>query len=171
LQDKLNVLTKLSTKLKTKDDQVLTRVDSLLDDMKQLQQENDSLQQKLSNETTKELVNNITTHEGVQILAEQVIVKDMNQLRNMMDTLKEQLPNSVILLAAENNGKVQLIAGVSKELNARGLHAGKLIAEAAKKCQGGGGGRPDMAQAGGKDPSKIKDALGTVLPYVENNLK
>ena len=171
LQDKLNVLTKLSTKLKTKDDQVLTRVDSLLDDMKQLQQENDSLQQKLSNETTKELVNNITTYEGVQILAEQVIVKDMNQLRNMMDTLKEQLPNSVILLAAENKGKVQLIAGVSKELNARGLHAGKLIAEAAKKCQGGGGGRPDMAQAGGKDPSKIKDALGTVLPYVENNLK
>src|SRR5699024_679549 len=91
--------------------------------------------------------------------------------RSMMDTLKEQLPNSVILLAAENNGKVQLIAGVSKELNARGLHAGKLIAEAAKKCQGGGGGRPDMAQAGGKDPSKIKDALGTVLAYVENKLK
>ncbi|MEJ8776382.1 alanine--tRNA ligase [Pseudogracilibacillus sp. ICA-222130] len=171
LQDKLNVLTKLSTKLKTKDDQVLTRVDSLLDDLKQLQQENDSLQQKLSNETTKELVNNITTYEDVQILAEQVNVKDMNQLRNMMDTLKEQLPNSVILLAAENNGKVQLIAGVSKDLIARGLHAGKLIGEAAKKCQGGGGGRPDMAQAGGKDPSKIKDALGTAFSYVENHLK
>jgi alanyl-tRNA synthetase len=93
----------------------------------------------------------------------------MNQLRNMVDEMKQKLGSAVILLAAEANGKVQLAAGVSKDLTKRGLHAGNLIKRAAGICGGGGGGRPDMAQAGGKDPGKIDEALLLVKQYVHEN--
>src|SRR5699024_7993447 len=167
MQDKLAILTEAASLLKTKDSAVVEKVHALQDEMKELARENESLQQKASNEQSKELLDKVESVNGIDVLAAEVAVKDMNQLRNMMDQLKEQLTNSVILLAAENNGKVQLIAGVSKELVERKLHAGKLIGEAAKKCKGGGGGRPDMAQAGGKDPSKINEALQTAEEYVQ----
>ena len=171
IDEKLNILSETATQLKTKEDTVISKVQSLLEQVKQLENEKESLQAKISNEETKQLINKVESKNGIQILAEQVSVKDMNQLRKMMDYLKQHVSNSVILLAAENNGKVQLIAGVSKELIDRNLHAGKLISIAAKVCNGGGGGRPDMAQAGGKDPSKIKEALQTVFDYVDAELK
>lgn len=167
MHDKLAILTEAASLLKTKETAVVEKLHALQDEMKELTRENESLQQKASNEQSKELLDKVENINGIDVLAAEVTVKDMNQLRNMMDQLKEQLTNSVILLAAENNGKVQLIAGVSKELVERKLHAGKLIGEAAKKCKGGGGGRPDMAQAGGKDPSKIKEALQTAVEYVQ----
>src|SRR5699024_12738480 len=96
--------------------------------------------------------------------------KDMNQLRNMVDQLKQKVSSAVILLAAESNGKVLLIAGVSKDLIDKGLHAGNMIREAAKLCGGGGGGRTDMAQACGKDPSNIKDAVDFSSNFVVQKL-
>lgn len=167
MQEKIAILTEAASLLKTGETTVVEKIESLQDDLKQLASENESLQQKASNEQSKELLDKVEEINGINVLAAEVAVKDMNQLRNMMDQLKEQVSNSVILLAAENNGKVQLIAGVSKELVEKKLHAGKLIGEAAKKCNGGGGGRPDMAQAGGKDPSKIQEALETAITYVE----
>ena len=164
-------LQKAATLLKTNEDKVVQRVESLLTQLKELERENESLHAKLSNQETAELLNKVKTYNGIQVLAEKVQVKDMNQLRNMNDQLKQKLETGVILLAAENNGKVLLIAGVSKDLMERNIHAGKLIGEAAKICGGGGGGRPDMAQAGGKDPSKIEDALASVYAYIDNNLK
>lgn len=95
----------------------------------------------------------------------------MNQLRTMVDELKQKLGSAIILLATESGNKVQLASGVSKDLIERGLHAGNLIKGAAQLCGGGGGGRPDMAQAGGKDASKINDALDFTKQYVESNLK
>src|SRR5699024_11359919 len=95
----------------------------------------------------------------VQVLAQKVQAKDMDQLRNMVDDLKQKLENAVILLAAENDQKVQLAAGASKDLINHGMHAGKLIKQAAQLCGGGGGGRPDMPRAGGQDPKKINEAL------------
>src|SRR5699024_10302330 len=105
----------------------------------------------------------------VQVLTQKVQAKDMDQLRNMVDDLKQKLENAVILLAAENDQKVQLAAGVSKDLINSGMHAGKLIKQAAQ-LSGGGGGGPDMAQAGGKDPKKINEALQSVKQYVKDNL-
>src|SRR5699024_8187351 len=106
----------------------------------------------------------------VNVIASEVPSKDRNQLGNKKDELKQKVYSAVIFLAAESNGKVLLIAGVSKDLIDKGLHAGNRIREAAKLCVGRGGGRPDMAQAGGKDPSKIKAAVDFASKYVEQQL-
>ncbi|MNR54262.1 Alanine--tRNA ligase [compost metagenome] len=83
----------------------------------------------------------------------------MDALRNIVDELRPKLPSSVIVLGAVQDDKVNLAAAVSADLVKKGLHAGKIIKEAAQKCGGNGGGRPDMAQAGGKDVSKLDEAL------------
>jgi len=95
----------------------------------------------------------------------------MNQLRNMVDDLKQKINSGVILLAAESNQKVLLSAGITKDLVSKGFHAGKLIKEAASICGGGGGGRPDMAQAGGKDSTKIQLALDYPKQYITEKVK
>ena len=164
-------LQQAATRLKTNEDKVVERIDSLLSQLKDLERENESLQAKLSNQETLELLKKVESYAGIQVLAEKVNVKDMNQLRNMMDYLKQKIDSGVILLAAENNGKVLLISGVSKDLIERNLHAGKLISEAAKICGGGGGGRPDMAQAGGKNVEKIDEALASIYPYLDEHLQ
>ena len=81
--------------------------------------------------------------------------------------LKQKLGSGVIVLGSAVDGKVNLIAGVTKDLIEKGFHAGKLIKEVATRCGGGGGGRPDMAQAGGKDPSKLDSALEFVEEWVK----
>ena len=90
----------------------------------------------------------------MNVLAAKVNVTDMNNLRTMMDDLKQKLDLAVIVLGAVNDDKVNIFAGVTKDLIGQGYHAGKLVKEVASRCGGGGGGRPDMAQAGGKDPAK-----------------
>ncbi|GGA69111.1 alanine--tRNA ligase [Ornithinibacillus halotolerans] len=170
LSGKQTLLQNTAQLLKTNEDQVLERVDTLFLEMKELQKENESLHAKLSNLEASSILDQVQEISGVQVLAQKVNVKDMNQLRTMLDELKQKLGSAIILLATESNGKVQLAAGVSKDLIDRGLHAGNLIKKAAQLCGGGGGGRPDMAQAGGKDPSKINDALQYVIEYVGENI-
>jgi alanyl-tRNA synthetase len=91
---------------------------------------------------------------------------DMNQLRSMADELKNQLQSVIVVLASVEDGKVHLVAGVTKDLIQKGFHAGKLVKEVATICGGGGGGRPDMAQAGGKHPEKVRDALAAVSDLI-----
>ncbi|WP_082233746.1 alanine--tRNA ligase [Halobacillus massiliensis] len=155
--------------LKSKPNQLIDRIYSVQDEIKSLQRENESLASKLSNMETASIFEEIEAVEGVNLLAKKVDVKDMNALRNMMDDLKQKTDSGVFLLAATSGEKVQLIAGVSKDLIEKGFHAGNLIKEAAAICGGGGGGRPDMAQAGGKDPSKISEALAYAKEYVKSN--
>src|SRR5699024_2283860 len=97
---------------------------------------------KTSNDNVTERMEKVK-EESIQKLAAEVKVKDMNQRRQMMDQFKQKIKSGVILLAAENKGKVLLIAGVSEELVQQGFHAGELINRAAEICGGGGGGRPD----------------------------
>src|SRR5699024_8908504 len=149
----------------------ISKIESVLAHMKEIERENESFQAKLSNQETANLLTKVDEIDGIKVIAEKVSVKDMNQLCNMVEQLNEKLESGVILLAAENNGKVLLISGVSKDLVLKKLHAGKLINKAAKICGGGGGGRPDMAQAGGKDASKIPEALKTVYHYIEDHVK
>jgi alanyl-tRNA synthetase len=92
----------------------------------------------------------------------------MNQLRNMADNLKQKLGSGIIVLAASIGGKASFIAGVTKDLVEKGYHAGKLVKEVASRCGGGGGGRPDMAQAGGKQPEQIDAALQIVEEWVKS---
>ncbi|MCA0969986.1 alanine--tRNA ligase [Halobacillus litoralis] len=155
--------------LKTKPEQVPERIDALHKEMKDLQRDNDSLSQKLSNMEASSILDEVEEVNGVHVLAKQVDVKDANALRTMIDDLKQKIGSGIILLATPNGNKVQLIAGVSDDLVEKGYHAGQLIKEAATRCGGGGGGRPDMAQAGGKDASKIPEALEFAKEYVSQN--
>ncbi|SDQ47445.1 alanine--tRNA ligase [Virgibacillus salinus] len=167
---KLNVLQSTAQLLKTNEEKTPERVEVLFQEIKSLQKTNESLNAKLSNAEASSVLEQVETVKGVNVLTQQVNVKDMNQLRNMVDDLKQKLDSGVILLAAENNQKVQLASGVSKDLIEKGLHAGNLIKEAAELCGGGGGGRPDMAQAGGKDSSKINEALKLAKQYVKEKI-
>ena len=146
--------------------QVKEKVATLFQELKQVKRENDSLMQKLSNNEASEILDQVEEINGVNVLAEQVNVGDMNQLRSMVDDLKQKLDSGIILLAAVNDGKVQLAAGVSADLVKQGYHAGKMIKQAAEICGGGGGGRPDMAQAGGKKPEMVAEALKEVKKLI-----
>ncbi len=137
-------------------------------EVKQLQKENESLAAKLSNIEAGNLTDSVMTVDGVNVLAAKVNVADMNNLRTMMDDLKNKLESAVVVLASVNDDKVNILAGVTKDLISQGYHAGKLVKEVASRCGGGGGGRPDMAQAGGKNPAQVEEALAFVQEYVKS---
>jgi alanyl-tRNA synthetase len=95
----------------------------------------------------------------------------METLREMADKFRQHYDSGVALLASEQDGKPILIAAVTEDLVARGLHAGKLVGSVAKMVGGGGGGRPTLAQAGGKDASKLSEALDSVHRFIKENLR
>ncbi|PEB53468.1 alanine--tRNA ligase [Bacillus pseudomycoides] len=168
MNDQVGLLKEAAGKMKTNPKDILTRVDGLFAEVKQLQKENESLAAKLSNIEAGNLTDSVLTVDGVNVLATKVNVADMNNLRTMMDDLKNKLESAVVVLAAVNDDKVNILAGVTKDLINQGYHAGKLVKEVASRCGGGGGGRPDMAQAGGKNPAQVDEALAFVEEYVKS---
>ncbi|MFB6469355.1 alanine--tRNA ligase [Cytobacillus sp. Hz8] len=168
MNDQIGLLKETAGKLKTNPKDIVTRIENLLAEMKELQRENESLTTKLGNIEAGSLVNKAKEVNGVTVLSAKVQATDMNNLRNMADELKQQLGSVVIVLGSAHEGKVNLIAGVTKDLIEKGFHAGKLIKEVATRCGGGGGGRPDMAQAGGKDAQKLDSALQFVEEWVKS---
>lgn len=168
LNDQLSLLKDAAAQLKTNLKDVPTRVESLLSDMKELQRENESLKTKLGNIEAGSLLSSIKEVNGVKMLAAKVQASDMNNLRTMADELKQKMESGVIVLAAVQGEKVNIIAAVTGDLIPKGFHAGKLIKEVATRCGGGGGGRPDMAQAGGKNPNEVDAALNFVEEWVKS---
>lgn len=168
MNDQVGLLKEATGKMKTNPKDILTRVDGLFTEVKQLQKENESLAAKLSNIEAGNLTDSVMTVDGVNVLAAKVNVADMNNLRTMMDDLKNKLESAVVVLASVNDDKVNILAGVTKDLISQGYHAGKLVKEVASRCGGGGGGRPDMAQAGGKNPAQVEEALAFVQEYVKS---
>lgn len=156
--------------LKTNPKDIVTRIEGLLSDYRELQRENESLTAKLGNLEANSIVDKATTINGVTVLSTIVNAKDMNSLRGMMDDLKSKLQSAIVVLGATEDGKVNLVAGVTKDLVDKGYHAGKLIKEVAEKCGGKGGGRPEMAQAGAKNPEKLAEALKYVEEWVQSVL-
>ncbi|ATF12474.1 alanine--tRNA ligase [Brevibacillus brevis X23] len=144
------------------------RVEGLQQQLKEVQRENESLRAKLGNIEAASLTDKLQQVDGMNVLAARVSAVDMDNLRGMVDELKNKLGSAVIVLGAVDGDKVNLVAGVTKDLMDQGIHAGKIIKEVATRCGGGGGGRPDMAQAGGKDPSKLQEALDAVVDFVKS---
>ena len=163
MNEQIGLLKEAAAKLKTNVKDVPTRIDALMAEIKQLHHENESLATKLGNIEAGNLVSKVKDINGVPVLVAKVQGIDMNNLRNMADELKQKLGSGIVVLGSTVDDKVNLIAGVTKDLMDKGFHAGKLM-EVATRCGGGGGGRPDMAQAGGKDPAKLEIALA----YVKN---
>ncbi|QOT01053.1 alanine--tRNA ligase [Brevibacterium sp. JNUCC-42] len=143
------------------------RVESVLAQLKETQREAESLRTKLGNIEAGTLTEQVQEVKGVKLLATQVSATDMDNLRGMVDELKNKLGSAIIVLASVEDDKVNIVAGVTKDLMGQGFHAGKIVKEVATRCGGGGGGRPDMAQAGGKEPAKLGEALSIVASVVE----
>jgi alanyl-tRNA synthetase len=168
MNEQITLLKEAADKLKTNPKDLLGRIDSLMNEMRELQRENESLSARLSHMEAANLVHKAKEVNGVQLLVSKVSGTDMNGLRAMVDDLKQKLGSAIIVLASIQNEKVNLIAGVTNDLIEKGYHAGKLIKEVAVRCGGGGGGRADMAQAGGKDPNKVDQALNFVEEWVKS---
>ncbi|OES44286.1 alanine--tRNA ligase [Domibacillus iocasae] len=168
LNEQASVLKEASVKLKSNPKDILAKADSLQAEIRELQRENESLSKKLSNIEAGSLTDKIETVNGVQLLAANVQAADMNALRTMADELKQKVTPGVIVLIAAADGKVNVVTAVTGDLTEKGFHAGKLVKEVAGCLGGGGGGRPDMAQAGGKDPSKIDEALQIAFEWVKS---
>ncbi|MED0587284.1 alanine--tRNA ligase [Bacillus subtilis] len=170
MNSQISVLKEAADELKTNIKEVPKRVVALQAELKEAQRENESLLAKLGNVEAGAILSKVKEVGGVNVLAEKVNAKDMNHLRTMVDELKAKLGSAVIVLGAVQNDKVNISAGVTKDLIEKGLHAGKLVKQAAEVCGGGGGGRPDMAQAGGKQPEKLEEALASVEDWVKSVL-
>ena len=155
----LDLLKQAAAQLKSNVADVPKRIDGLHGQVKDLQRENESLQSKLSHIEAGSLLDGVVKVGEISVLCAKVNASNMEALRNIVDELKTKLPSSVIVLGAAADDKVNLAAAVSADLVKKGFHAGKIIKEAAQHCGGNGGGRPDMAQAGGKDIEKLEDAL------------
>ena len=134
-------------------------------EMKALQSENESLKSKAAKDALGDVMDQVVDVNGIKLLATSVDGVDMNGLRDLGDSLKEKLGEGVIVLASSNEGKVNLAAIKS------GAHAGNLIKAIASKVGGGGGGRPNMAQAGGKNPAGIPDAIASVKDALSGMIK
>ena len=139
-------------------------------EMKALSSELESLKAKAAREALGNVMDNVKEIKGVKFLAANVGNVDMNGLRELGDQLREKLGEGVIVLLSEANGKVNMIACVTDSALARGAHAGNLIKGIAGKVGGGGGGRPNMAQAGGKNPAGIPDCIAEAARVLEGQL-
>ncbi|OAH56096.1 MULTISPECIES: alanine--tRNA ligase [Bacillaceae] len=168
LNNQAQVLKEAAMKLKSNTKDILVKVESIQTELKELQRENESLSKKLSNIEAGSLTDQIQTINGVQLLAVSVQSPDMNTLRTMADELKQKVTPGIIVLVAEADGKVNVVTAVTGDLTEKGYHAGKLVKEVAGRLGGGGGGRADMAQAGGKDPSKMDEALKCAEEWVKS---
>jgi alanyl-tRNA synthetase len=166
MEEQLGLLETAAGLLKTKVSEVPKRVEALHVQLKESARENESLKAKLSAIEAGQMTDKVQTIGDVQLLAAQVAAADMDALRTTVDQLKQKLGSAIIVLGAVSEQKVNLVVSVSQDLVGKGYHAGKIIKEVATICGGGGGGRPDMAQAGGKDPAKLAEALEHVQSLI-----
>ncbi len=142
------------------------RIRALQKELRAVRSENESLKAREAQASLGSVMEKVREIHGVPFLAAHVPGVDMNELRNLGDDLKSRLPGGVVVLISDKDGKVSLVSMVSDEAMAKGAHAGNLVKAIAKEVGGGGGGRPNMAQAGGKNPAGIPKALeqaGTAL--------
>ena len=156
--------------LKATPENIEEKVSHLMNENKALKGEVESLKSKLAKDAMGDVMNQVEEVKGVKFLATSLEGVDMNGLRDLGDQLKEKLGEGVILLASVNDGKVSLMATVTDGAMKQGAHAGNLIKAVAKLVGGGGGGRPNMAQAGGKNPAGVEDALKAAKEALEGQL-
>ena len=168
LEKKLNDAARAA---KTEPAQLTGRIEALHEEIRALKSENEKLKSKMASSSIGDIMNQVQEVKGVKLLAASVPELDMNGLRNLGDKLKDKLGEGVIVLASSTApDKVNLVAMVSDGAVSKGAHAGNLIKELAAMVGGGGGGRPNMAQAGGKNAAGIKDAIAKAREVLSRQL-
>ena len=161
----------IAAALKSNTADILDKIAHLQEEVKALQSENESLKSKMAQSSLGDVMSQVKEIKGVKVLATALKDVDMNGLRDLGDQLKEKLGEGVVVLASVNGGKVNLMATATDGAMKAGAHAGNLIKAIAQIVGGGGGGRPNMAQAGGKNPDKVDEAVAAVYGVVEGQLK
>ena len=156
--------------LKTTPLDLVEKIEHLMAQLKAAQSENESLKSKLAKDALGDVMNQVVEIKGVKLLATSVKGVDMNALRDLGDQLKEKLGEGVVVLASDQDGKVNLIAMATDGAMKQGAHAGNLIKGIAALVGGGGGGRPNMAQAGGKNPAGIDAAIAEAAKVLESQV-
>ncbi len=167
---RLNLLDRLAGNLNVPINEIEARFESLQGENKALQKRLDQMQRQLAGIQFDSIMANTQKVAGVRVLTAHVAGVDVDGLREMADRFRDRVGSGTAVLGTVKNGKPILIAVVTKDLIARGLKAGDIVREVAKMVGGGGGGRPDMAQAGGRDASKLDEALTAVVGLVEKAL-
>lgn len=158
--------------LKTGQADLLSRAEGVMTENRELRHEIDKLKSKLARNSLDNVMDGAEEVDGIKVVTKVLDDNvDMNTMREIGDSIKAKLPKSLIVLASKAGEKVNLISMTSKEAIDKGAHAGKVVSEVAKQLGGGGGGKPDSAQAGGKIPEKAEEALKSVKEILEKLLK
>ncbi len=157
--------------LKATPDNLADKITHMMSENKALHSEVESLKSRMAQDAVGDVMDQVKEVKGVKLLAAEVDGVDMNGLRDLGDQLKEKLGDGVVVLASANDGKVSLMATATDGAMKMGAHAGNLVKGIAGCVGGGGGGRPNMAQAGGKNPAGIKDALAKAEEVLEGQIK
>ena len=165
-QKQAQVLSQVASKLNVGEDDVLATIEKLSQTVKSLEKDLEAQKRKGALGQLDELIGKAQNIKGVKVIAEEVQNVDREGLRQLVDSLRQKLGSGVVALGMPDNGKVALIAGVTKDLTGK-VHAGNLIRALAQQVGGSGGGRPDLAEAGGKDTANLKKALQSVSSLVE----
>ncbi|MFF2754225.1 alanine--tRNA ligase [Psychrobacillus sp. NPDC058041] len=168
VKEEEHTLIEASNLLKSQPKDLVTKVAQTLNELKNAQRENESLSAKIANNQAASVLSSAQIINGVTVLSVKVDAKDNNQLRQMMDDLKEKLDKAVIVLGAIDGEKVMISTGVTKDIVGGNYHAGNIVKLVAEQCGGKGGGRPDFAMAGAKDGSKLEAALNSVYDYIKS---
>lgn len=171
-EQRQQTLAEIASELKTTPNDVVVRAGQMVDEMRDLRRNIESLNGQLAEMKLVELFNLSRNVHGVNVLAAKLDPESPEVMRTLGDLIKERAPKMIAVLAViTGESKVQLLCVCGKEAMAAGAHAGKIIKEVAKLCGGGGGGRPDSASAGGKNPAKLEEALEAVNNIVDAMLK
>ncbi|WP_062270513.1 alanine--tRNA ligase [Endozoicomonas arenosclerae] len=169
-QEKLeDTLKSVASLVKGSQENLQEKVSSLLDRNKELEKEIQKLQQKLTSAGSADLLSQAVDVNGIKLLATELEGVDPKSLRDMVDQLKGKLQTGIVFLAVPGHAKFPLVAGVTKDLTGK-VKAGDLLKMVAEQVGGRGGGRPDFAQGGGSDPAKMKEALESIAPWLQERL-
>ena len=168
--DRLAALNAAAASLRVQPERTAEAVQRLQEQNRQLERQLEQLRAELARQQSERLLSQAVRLNGLSILAEQVEVSDVDTLRQMTDWFRDRLGSSVVVLGSVINDKPMLVAAATADAIEKGIHAGHLVRDAAKIVGGGGGGRPNMAQAGGRHADKLPEALGQVAGWVEEKM-
>lgn len=171
IKSREKLLNDASSMLKTRPDDVLSKTEGLIGRIKELELEIAALQSQFAKTEAQELLTNLQEIKGLNVVIGKVKANDIDKLRTTADMVRDKIASGVVVLGAVSGDKVNFVAMATKDAVAKKVHAGNIIKEVAKIAGGGGGGRPDMAQAGGKSIDKIDDALKTAALIIEQQVQ
>ena len=171
MNKKDELIAKVCATIKAKEDGLLHRVENVLEENKNLERELHNLKTQISMQSADSALNSKVEVKGVSLVTNKYENMDMNTLRDTADNLRDKMGSGVVVLANVADGKVNFVVTATKDVIEKGVHSGNIVREVAKIAGGKGGGRPNMAQAGATEPSKVDEALNYAKEVIESQVK